>query len=150
MMRLFTSEDENDCKYIVKRCFEETVDLDHKAREYFINEFTKDGFWLSEARTFPLYVYESSNKIVATVGLDVNEVKRMYVNPDLQGMGIGTEIIEYLKNLAKENKQQELFLYSWKSSVGFYKKVGFISVREFIYEEQEIKVPLVEMKYIYC
>nr|MBI4156605.1 GNAT family N-acetyltransferase [Candidatus Woesearchaeota archaeon] len=146
MIRLFTSEDEGACKDIAKRCLEETVDLDYKARQYVINKFTKDGYWLLKANTFPLYVYENSSQIVATGGLNINEFKKMYVHPDWQGKGIGTEIINHLKNIAKKNNQQELFLYSWKSSVGFYKRAGFIFVREFIHEEQEIKMPLVEMR----
>lgn len=56
-------------------------------------------------------------------------VDRFYVHKNFQGMGLGTEMMSWLKEWAKSHGYKELMLQVWEKnllSLDFYQKKGFV------------------------
>lgn len=78
------------------------------------------------------YVYEKNGTVKGFISIYENSIAAIFVNPTLQGNGIGSELIEFVKS-----KNNELSLSVYKSntkSISFYKKHGFKEIREQIDE----------------
>lgn len=79
-----------------------------------------------------LYVSTDNNNISGFVALKDNYLAAIFVSPALQGKGIGSSLLEYVKNL-----RDELSLRVYKKNVqavGFYKSNGFSIIEEMIDE----------------
>ncbi len=69
--------------------------------------------------------------ITAGVGeLLGNKIRMVFVEPSLQGVGIGRGLMMRLQDLAKENDLDELQLDSSVVAVGFYLHLGYEVVQE--------------------
>ncbi len=98
------------------------------------------GHWCdeSEEQTFMAgfsgegaYIIEYNNEIVGCFCLKEQDnsymLQRMYVEPSMQGMGLGSKILEHAKNVASKNgKFLDLeVLFTNKKAFSIYKKKGF-------------------------
>jgi len=62
----------------------------------------------------------------------------MAVLNDLQGKGIGTALMNFAENLARDRGYRILSMHARKNSIGFYEKMGYkVSSPEFI----EVTIP---------
>jgi N-acetylglutamate synthase-like GNAT family acetyltransferase len=78
------------------------------------------------ARLFYLAVYESESKIVGIAGLELNEIRLMYVSPECRKSGIGRALFNHLAAMAPGDFFSEIIVYSSLQAVGFYKALGFV------------------------
>ena len=53
------------------------------------------------------------------------EVGALYFTKEVLGLGLGKEIVEHMKKVAKDLGHREIFLSSTKTSKKFYEKQGF-------------------------
>jgi ribosomal protein S18 acetylase RimI-like enzyme len=79
-------------------------------------------------------------------GADCSYLCDIAVHPDFQGLGLGKAIIAKLKELSAGHKK--IILYANPGKEGFYKKLGFKSMRTamaiFQNQEQAVRVGLVD------
>ncbi len=68
--------------------------------------------------------------IVATAALDANVVRSVFVNPALQGQGIGRLLMLEIERLAREAGVSVLSVPSSLTAEPFYTKLGFQTVRD--------------------
>lgn len=69
------------------------------------------------------YVYERDGSIKGFISIYENNIAAIFVSPTLQGKGIGSELIKFVKNT---NKELSLCVYKSNiKSISFYKKHGF-------------------------
>ena len=69
--------------------------------------------------------------VTAGVGeLLVNKIRMVFVEPSLQGLGIGRGLMMRLQDRARENGLDELHLESSVVAVGFYKHMGYEVVQK--------------------
>ena len=68
-------------------------------------------------------------EIVATAALDVNVVRSVFVNPVLQGQGIGRQLMVDIEQRAREAGVTVLSVPSSLTAEPFYTKLGFHTVR---------------------
>ena len=68
--------------------------------------------------------------IVATAALDANVVRSVFVNPALQGQGIGRLLMTEIELRARESGVTVLSVPSSLTAEPFYTKLGFHSVRD--------------------
>ena len=97
-----------------------------------------------------IYYAKLNNEIIGTVSLikktdDVFEVGKMAVNSNAQGQKVGTILLEFCLNIAKQKHIKKLILYSntsLKSAIHLYQKYGFAEtvLEEGIYERANIKM----------
>jgi GNAT superfamily N-acetyltransferase len=74
--------------------------------------------------------WEEDSGLVGVMGLepvkDTTLIRHAYVLPEYQGKGIGSKLLEYLKNTVRT---PELLVGTWADSswaIGFYEKHGFL------------------------
>ena len=79
-------------------------------------------------------------------GVDCSYLCDVAVHPDFQGQGLGKAIIEKLKELSAGHRK--IILYANPGTEGFYKKLGFMSMRTamaiFKNQDQAIRGGLVD------
>lgn len=77
-----------------------------------------------------IYVGVYDSTIVGTISLDKCRIRNMFVDVQQHGKGIGKKLMHYIEKIAEESKLEKLFLYSHLSAESFYKKLGYMSVKE--------------------
>lgn len=89
------------------------------------------------------WVYAESNEIIGFISMIGNEIGGLFVNPEYHSKGIGTSLVNHMKQFHKE-LEVEVFE---KNKIGkpFYLKLGFKTIKEYIHEESKQKV--LRMKY---
>ncbi|HHR6081069.1 TPA: GNAT family N-acetyltransferase [Providencia alcalifaciens] len=84
----------------------------------------------------PFFVIEDSdNRPVATGFLDLssNNIEAVFTLPKYTGRGLGSQIIEAIKDEARERGFEQLTLSSTPNAQAFYEKHGFIFELESMY-----------------
>jgi N-acetylglutamate synthase-like GNAT family acetyltransferase len=80
---------------------------------------------LERAGLFYIAIFEEETRIVGVAGLDMNEIRLLFVLPDRQRSGIGRALLDHIKAMAPGVLFSDIFVYSSLQSVGFYKACGF-------------------------
>ncbi len=145
MIRPFSHSDVTRCREIIRSCFEKSVSLDERAKRFVIERFTEQGYLESKSEEYPFFVYEE-DVILAMGAVMDNVIKKLYVDPNVQGKGIGTKLLSHLETEAMSKGWHEFVLYSFESSSGFYERKGYVIVGTKTYGEGEIVVPTLEMR----
>ena len=100
------------------------------------HDFIDNAFWQSKAKDMrqvylpsgETYVYEEKNIIKGFVSLCDDILAALFVSPDFQGTGIGTELMNKAKDI-----RDDLTLTVYKEnirSIEFYRKNGFETGQE--------------------
>lgn len=76
------------------------------------------------------FVVEQDGRIVAAAGLVDETVRRLFVLPELQGAGIGRDLLAALEGAALRRGIQVLHVNSSLTAVGFYRRAGFAEGEE--------------------
>lgn len=100
---------------------------------YFIEPIISYQKMQDEFEAVAFYVYCHKDRIVGVIALQIEDkehgrVKWVYVYPDYQRRGIGTELLLYLERAAKELGIKRLILRTEENAVwavNFYTKMGF-------------------------
>jgi len=89
------------------------------------------------------WVYEDSNTIIGFISMVENEIGGLFVNPKNHSKGIGTSLVNHMKQFHKE-LEVEVFEQN-KIGRPFYEKSGFKTIHEYVHEQTNQKV--LRMKY---
>ena len=81
---------------------------------------------------------DGNGKHVGFVSYELNsepnktKIHKIYVLPETQGIGLGRQFFELVKEKAKENNQKDIFLNvnKYNSALHFYTKLGFSIVND--------------------
>ncbi|MFZ2150963.1 MAG: GNAT family N-acetyltransferase [Candidatus Absconditicoccaceae bacterium] len=76
-------------------------------------------------------IAQANGKIIGVGGIKDNEIRSMFVDYNYIRQGIGTKIIVALENIAKKNKHKKIIVKANAGAIGFYKKMGYISIKEY-------------------
>jgi len=91
------------------------------------------------------WVFIKSKKIVGFISMIENEIGGLFVSPEHLSKGIGTSLVNFIKQFHKELEVEVFELNEIGNS--FYKKYGFKVIKEYIHEGSNQKV--IRMKKIY-
>ena len=105
--------------------------------------FQEDIFYFEELTVFnmvesfakeldSIWVYDDG-VVKGFIQIEKREVKRLFVEPVLQGKAIGTELLEY--GIAERDANHLWALEKNKKAIEFYKRHGFDTTNEKKYEE---------------
>ncbi|MEM8788932.1 MAG: GNAT family N-acetyltransferase [Pseudomonadota bacterium] len=91
-----------------------------------------------DRQTFSVAHRDPSGRIVAAGQVRLNmglaELRRVWVDPDRRGRGLGAELVGHLEDAARDRgaKRALLDTYSWQAQ-GFYEKLGYTRFAEVDY-----------------
>ncbi|OWY97594.1 GCN5-related N-acetyltransferase [Phytophthora megakarya] len=128
---LMAFDDNLDFRYL----WEERLrkDLTNDFADIEASHMTSGGnFWVA---------VDGSSKVVGIIGLQrraqvVGEVRRLFVDPNCQRMGVGKKLMTKLENWAKEHEIETLFLTTnpkKKQAQAFYTALGYTKVDEIVH-----------------
>jgi GNAT superfamily N-acetyltransferase len=110
----------------IKECYPEIYPPE--VVDFFLNYHSKHQI-LHRAKTGKLLVIKRNEKIIATGFIAIDELGGVYVHPDLQGRGYGSQIVEHLLKVAADNKISKVHLDSTPIAKHMYEKLGFQLMR---------------------
>lgn len=79
------------------------------------------------------WVYEDDDRVIGFISMMGNEIGGLFVLPDKQSQGVGTQLVDFVKEFHNE-LEVEVFE---KNIIGraFYKKYGFIQIKQYYHAE---------------
>lgn len=76
------------------------------------------------------YFVAIDGEICGVIGLKNNEVKTLFVDPDFHGKGVGRRLLIHMESLIFERGYEISKVFSSVSAKDFYKKHGYVVIRE--------------------
>ena len=112
-----------------------------------VNNFTPEKV-TELIKSRQVFIASQHNHIIGTVSLDITNIRSLFVHPEKQHCGFGFALIQYIENIAKEQGIDCLSVSSSVTAEGFYKKLGYMVLRDEYYGtertiimEKRIKAP---------
>jgi GNAT superfamily N-acetyltransferase len=124
MIRPFQTEDASACCRVIHACLEADTSYPAALRSKIRAGETPQSM-AERAALFYVAVYEEEARIPGFVGLDMNEIRLLYVNPGSQRRGIGRSLFTHVLAMVPGALFSEIFVYSTLGAVGFYESCGF-------------------------
>ena len=72
-----------------------------------------------------IFVYEMDGQLEGTISLENNTIFSFFVAPDKQMEGVGTQLLEYVENLARAKGTRRLYMAASITAVSFYRRQGY-------------------------
>lgn len=145
VIRPFKTTDADElCKMILETLYKTNSKdyskeiLDKRAVKYTPAALTE------KAKTRYILVAEERGRIVGSAQLDNEEIKMMFVLPEMQGRGVGKSLVEKIEEYAKGKGLKKIVGNSSLTAVGFYEKLGFVVGPEV--EEDGIRGYIIEKR----
>lgn len=133
MIRQFDKRDAGACARVVQACVEADPNLPPELRTRIFATITESAMQ-EKASLFYLAVAEIDEGVVGLGGVDMNEIRLLYVFPGLQGQGIGRALLEHLESMVPPALFRDIFLYSTRFAEGFYRSRGYVSEGECLHD----------------
>jgi len=87
-----------------------------------------------------------NNQLLGTIAIANNEILGFYISFSKRGKGIGTILLNFIEEKAKQRNLQTLFLTATPSAVHFYKSQGFQKLKDNLVTITGIDYNEVDMK----
>jgi N-acetylglutamate synthase-like GNAT family acetyltransferase len=133
MIRQFHAEDAPACSGIIRACLVTDPQMPASLRDGLLRSETEEAM-VQRAASFYVAVHESEEGILGVGGLDLNEVRLLYVCPPHQGRGVGSALLSHLESMVPAALFADIFVYSTFASVDFYRARGFSARGEYAFE----------------
>jgi GNAT superfamily N-acetyltransferase len=72
-----------------------------------------------------IFVYERDGQICGTISLENNTIFSFFVAPDKQKEGVGTQLLDFVEDLALQRGTRRLYMAASATAVSFYRKRGY-------------------------
>jgi GNAT superfamily N-acetyltransferase len=128
MIRPFQPGDAKACHAIFAACIELDPKIEPETKRRLIRLDSPVSF-IIRSREYYTVVYEEGGKIWATGGVDMNEIRTVFVSPTHQRKGIGRELMGHLESRVDPERFDLFFLHASESAEGFYHRMGYRTVR---------------------
>lgn len=77
-----------------------------------------------------IYCTFLNGDLVGTIAIKENELSGFYTNFKIRNKGIGSELLQFIEKIARQNHIRKLYLVATPSAVLFYQKRGFKLLKE--------------------
>ncbi len=143
-IRQFRELDARECSDLVRACIMLDRDIPPVTLARLLREESPQ-LMCKRAAIFYLIVCELDGTIVGLAGLDLNEVRLLYVDPKHQRRGIGRSLLQYLERMVPPALFCDIFLYSTPSAESFYRARGYQSLGDHVFDLDGHPLPTVFM-----
>lgn len=103
------------------------------------------GVMCERAALFYMPVYVIANQIAGVGGVDLNEIRLLFVDPAHQRQGIGSALLRHLEAFVPPGLFENIFVYSSQGAEGFYRSQGYQSGGKHDYRFAGLSIPTVFM-----
>ena len=124
MIRQFRQQDAASCSRLIHASLEKDSSYSFALREKMRRLETPQAM-TERARLFYVAVYESEDEILGVAGLDMNEIRLLFVSPEHRRLGIGRALLEHIKAMVPAFLFSDIFVYSSLQAAEFYRTCGF-------------------------
>jgi GNAT superfamily N-acetyltransferase len=143
-IRQFRRTDAEACSSVVRACLLLDPLMQQPAGEALLQ--TESPAILCEwASRFYMAVCELENCLAGVGGVDMNEIRLLFVHPDHQRKGIGSGLLKHLEDLVPPALFSGIFVYAAPAAAGFYRMHGYQSGGEHVEHLGSITVPTIFM-----
>jgi N-acetylglutamate synthase-like GNAT family acetyltransferase len=125
VIRQFKVEDAPACRDLIRACIQEDASIPDPLRARILGTETTQAI-IERASAYYVAVFERDGRILGIAGLDLNEVRLLFVSPAHRRSGIGRALMEHLKDMAPAALFTDMFVYASTPSVEFYRSCGFV------------------------
>lgn len=146
MIRQFRDTDAAACSQLICDCLQNDQSLAPILRQKMREQETPE-MMLKRAGLFYIAVYESEDRILGIAGIDMNEIRLLYVSPESQRRGIGRMLWDHIRPMAPGALFPDIFVYSSLQAVGFYKTCGFTEKGPYDFDFDGIRIPTVFLSF---
>jgi GNAT superfamily N-acetyltransferase len=126
-IRSYQEGDAARCCEIILACLPQLDGLNNSARAFLQAKLIPERLH-AELAALDCFVYEENHRIQGLAALDGEEAKRLYVDPALQGRGIGRALFAHIETLARTRGLDFLHGEASPSAAPFYQRLGFVVV----------------------
>lgn len=133
MIRQFHPEDASACSRILHDCLDENASYPPALLSRIRSGETPRSM-TERAELFYIAVCEEEGRISGFAGLDLNEIRLMYVGPGSRRRGIGRLLLEHFKAMVPGGLFADIVVYSTVEAAGFYKSCGFSDRGPFVFD----------------
>jgi len=144
MIRQFKQEDAEKCCALIRTCIEYDLEMPPALRGKLLGAESSESI-RERANLFYIAVFEEEGMVAGLGGLDMNEIRLLYVSPAYQRRGIGTTILGHLEAMVPPALFKEVFVYAATSAAGFYRARGYTSRGEHLFEFGTQHLPTIFM-----
>ena len=144
MIRQFRNEDARACSDIIQACIERDEQISLDARRQ-VRASASPAALAEFSGLYYMAVYELGDRIAGICGLDMNEIRLLYVSPLHQGRGIGSTLLENIESMVPGALFSDIFVYSALSAQSFYRAHGFRAGGEHVFRPSGIPIRTVFM-----
>ena len=139
---MIRKQQEKDIDEIINICYKASGLAHPFLKTDFVEQVKKDlrDVYLPNAAT---WVYEDNHSVVGFISMLGNEIGGLFVLPDYHFKGIGTSLVDFVKEFYPE-LEVEVFE---KNAIGraFYEKYGFVQTKRYFHTESNS-----DMLRLYC
>ena len=143
---LFKKEEASELSRMIYKVVEQMEKANPNTDYILVREEDKPEELIKASKEGKIWVVKIDGKIVGTLSLIGNRLRRFFVHPAHQRTGIGRNLLETVKLYAIKHKIKELNVYAVLSAITVYRKLGFKD-RKIIFNP-EINQKEMEMKLI--
>jgi len=93
-----------------------------------------------------MYVAEDDGKIIGFGHAIPGEVIAIFVDPTFHKKGMGKRLLDYGLHIASQN-HKKIKIESTINAESFYKKYGFVKIKDDVFIKQGIKIPIIVLEY---
>jgi GNAT superfamily N-acetyltransferase len=124
MIAQFKPEDARACSDLIRACIDADASIQPEVRRIVLRRESPEAM-VERARLFYVVVYRSEFGVTGVGGVDLNEIRLLYVSPPYQRRGIGRALLTHLEEMVPSALFPDVFTYSTAAAEGFYRACGY-------------------------
>ncbi len=124
LIRQFQSEDADSCCDLVRACLRTDPLMPPAALERLLLAESPAAM-RERATLFYLAVCVVEGRIAGVAGIDMNEIRLLYVDPKFRSRGVGGALLAHVESMLPPALFTDVFVYSAPGAVGFYRAHGY-------------------------
>jgi GNAT superfamily N-acetyltransferase len=144
LIRQFQSQDAVVCCQIVRSCAELDPQMPPAGKLEILRTETPE-LMCERASCFYVAVLVSGDEVTAIGGVELNEVRLLYVSPAWWRQGMGRSLLTHLESWVPPALFSDIFVYATPGAVQFYRAHGYQPRGEQVFVTGSGSVPTVFM-----
>jgi len=125
MIRQFRSEDADACLSLIQESIRRDRQLSFEVREALLRAETPETIH-ERSTLYYVVVDERGGQIAAVGGVDMNEIRLLFVGVEHRREGIGRALLEHLEEMVPPALFREIFVYAAPAAEAFYRAQGYL------------------------